>query len=463
MSRLAVRCAFHCAVACGWILLGPGALIAAAPTQAALPAEVEGTPMPSLAPMLERVTPGVVNIHSKTTVRVRNPLADDPFFRRFLGMDALPRERVQQSLGSGVIVDAEQGLVLTNNHVIEGADDISVTLADGRTLSGEFVGSDPDTDVALVRIPSENLTPVRLAPPQSLRVGDFVVAVGNPFGLGQTVTSGIVSALGRQGLAGLGFQNFIQTDASINPGNSGGALVNLRGELVGVNSAIYSPSGGNVGIGFAIPVDLARDVMHQLLAFGEVRRGSLGVQTQDIDEAMARWLGVESRRGAIITRVETDSPADQAGLRPGDVVLKLGETAVVDAKSLHNAEGLLPVDQPVRVEALREGRALVLSVPLKARASNVRGAQLDSRLDGATFSELDERLRQRGANGVRVSEVAARSRAAGNGLRPGDVIAAVNRREVSDLDTLRRLLDSAPSQLLLTVVRGRSALLLLAE
>lgn len=439
------------------------ALAASGMAQAALPTEVDGAPVPSLAPMLERVTPGVVNIHSKTTVRVRNPLADDPFFRRFFGMQAVPRERVQQSLGSGVIVDAEQGLVLTNNHVIEGADDISVTLADGRTLSGEFVGSDPDTDVALVRIPAERLEAVRWAGAQSLRVGDFVVAVGNPFGLGQTVTSGIVSALGRQGLTGLGFQNFIQTDASINPGNSGGALVNLRGELVGINTAIFSPSGGNVGIGFAIPADLAQDVMQQLLVFGEVRRGSLGVQSQDIDEAMARWLGLSSRRGAVITRVENESPADQVGLRPGDVVVKLGDTPVTDSKSLHNAEGLLPVGEPVRLEALRDGRPLIVSVPLKPRASSARGDQIDPRLDGAVLTELPERLRQRGARGVRVSEVAQRSRAAANGLRPGDVIAAVNRREIDDLATLRGLLDSPPSQLLLTVVRGRSALLLLAE
>ena len=277
--------------------------LAAAPLQAALPTAVDGQPLPSLAPMLETVTPAVVNIHSRTVVRVRNPLADDPFFRHFFGLPSAPQERIQQSLGSGVIVDAAEGLVITNNHVIEGADDIQVTLADGRTLAGEFVGADPDTDVALLRIPAERLSAVRLADPNALRVGDFVVAVGNPFGLGQTVTSGIVSALGRQGLSGLGYQNFIQTDASINPGNSGGALVNLRGELVGVNSAIFSPSGGNVGIGFAIPVALAQDVMRQLLAHGEVRRGSLGVESQDIDAAMAKLLGVGERRGAVITRV----------------------------------------------------------------------------------------------------------------------------------------------------------------
>ncbi len=431
--------------------------------RAALPSAVDGQPLPSLAPMLEAVTPAVVNIHSRTVVRVRNPLAEDPFFRHFFGLPSVPRERVQQSLGSGVIIDAERGLLLTNNHVIEGADDIQVTLADGRTLNGEFVGADPDTDVALVRIPAEDLSAVRLADPRALRVGDFVVAVGNPFGLGQTVTSGIVSALGRQGLSGLGYQNFIQTDASINPGNSGGALVNLRGELVGVNTAIFSPSGGNVGIGFAIPVGLAQDVMRQLLAFGEVRRGTLGVESQDIDAAMAKLLGVAERRGAVITRVQEGSPADQAGLKPGDVVVAIDGVPVQDRQGLHNAEGLLPVDQPVRLGLLREGRQRDVDVVLKARVRELDGEQLDPRLAGARLAELPERLRQRGGRGARVEAVAANSRAARNGLRAGDLIVASNRRDLDDLAQLQQRLDPPPAQLLLTVVRGRGALLLLLE
>jgi serine protease DegQ len=437
--------------------------LAAAPLQAALPTAVDGQPLPSLAPMLETVTPAVVNIHSRTVVRVRNPLADDPFFRHFFGLPSAPQERIQQSLGSGVIVDAAEGLVITNNHVIEGADDIQVTLADGRTLAGEFVGADPDTDVALLRIPAERLSAVRLADPKALRVGDFVVAVGNPFGLGQTVTSGIVSALGRQGLSGLGYQNFIQTDASINPGNSGGALVNLRGELVGVNSAIFSPSGGNVGIGFAIPVALAQDVMRQLLAHGEVRRGSLGVESQDIDAAMAKLLGVGERRGAVITRVQEDSPADRAGLKPGDVVVAIGGQPVPSRQALHNAEGLLPVEAPVELMVLRDGRERALSVRLQARERELAGADVDPRLAGASLLELPERLRQRGAAGVRVGEVTPGSRAARNGLRAGDLIVAINRREFADLAALRDRLDPPPPQLLLTLVRGRGALLVLAE
>ena len=272
------------------------------PAAAALPATVDGQPMPSLAPMIDRVTPAVVNINTKTRVQVR-----DPFFE-FFNMPNVPRERVQQSLGSGVIVDAAKGYVLTNNHVIQGADDIDVTLHDERTVKARVIGSDPDTDLTVLQIPAERLEAVPLSASKNLRVGDFVVAIGNPFGLGQTVTSGIVSALDRTGV-GRGIQNFIQTDASINPGNSGGALVNLRGELVGINSMIFSPSGGNVGIGFAIPSDLAADVMRQLVAYGEVRRGALGVDTQDITPELARMLALSSRKGAVITRVRNGTPA----------------------------------------------------------------------------------------------------------------------------------------------------------
>jgi serine protease DegQ len=432
-------------------------------TSAALPTVVDGQSLPSLAPMLESVTPAVVNVNSRTVERVRNPLAEDPFFRHFFGLPSAPQERIRQSLGSGVIVDAAAGLVLTNNHVVEGADELSVTLADGRTLAGEFVGADPDTDVALIRIPSQRLRAVPLAPADTLRVGDFVVAVGNPFGLGQTVTSGIVSALGRSGLQGLGYQNFIQTDASINPGNSGGALVNLRGELVGINTAIFSPSGGNVGIGFAIPVQLAQEVMRQLLAYGEVRRGSLGIQSQDVTPELAELLQLGERSGAVVTRVEPGSPASAAGLQPGDVIVDLAGKPVPDRQALHNLEGLLPVDQPVGLVLLREGRELRLQAVLKARLRELDGERLDRRIAGARFVELPERLRQRGGAGVVIEAITPGSRAAANGLRPGDVITAVNRRDVADLTELQRRLATPPEQLVLTVVRGRSAVLALME
>ncbi len=431
--------------------------IATGTAHAALPTDVDGQPLPSLAPMLERVTPAVVNIHSKTVVRVRNALAEDPLFRHFFNLPAVPQQRVQQSLGSGVVVDAERGLVLTNNHVVDGADDIAVTLADGRSLPGEFVGADPDTDVALIRIPPERLVELPLADSNRLRVGDFVVAVGNPFGLGQTVTSGIVSALGRSGLQGLGYQNFIQTDASVNPGNSGGALVNLRGELVGINTAIFSPSGGNVGIGFAIPSALAGDVMQQLLAYGEVRRGSLGVQTQDITPPLAELLKIERNGGAVIARVLPGSPAERAGLQVGDTIVALAGQPIANRRGLHNAEGLLPVEQPIAIRALRDGREITLSAVLSPRPRELAGDTLDPRLAGARLVELPEAQKRRGLRGARIGEVQPGSRAARNGLRPGDVVAAVNQREIADLPTLQQRLAETPEVLLLTILRGGGA------
>jgi Do/DeqQ family serine protease len=430
----------------------------------ALPAALDGEVLPSLAPMLEKVTPAVVNVASKRTVQVRSPFMDDPFFRRFFAMPDIPRERVQQSLGSGVIVDAARGYVLTNNHVIENADEIEVTLADGRTLEATRVGTDPDTDVAVIRIPAEDLAALPLADSAGLRVGDFVVAVGNPFGLGQTVTGGLVSALGRSGLRGIGVQNFIQTDASINPGNSGGALVNLRGELIGINTAIFSPSGGNVGIGFAIPSNLARDVMRQLLAFGEVKRGTLGLSTQDLDQELATALGVEPGKGAVVTRVAAGSPAAAAGIKPGDVISAIDGKPVRSRADLANLEGLLPVGSTVRVTLLREGATLTVTAALRAVAlRKLEATTLDARLDGARLADIEAKFRDRGLSGVLVSQVTPGSRAAGYGIAPGDLITAVNQREIEDLAALEAVLAAKPRQVLLTLVRGRQGFYLLLE
>ena len=429
---------------------------------AALPPAVDGQTLPSLAPMLEHVTPAVVNINSKTRVRVQNPFFDDPMFRRFFGMPNGPREQVQQSLGSGVVVDAAKGYVLTNNHVVEGADDVSVTIADGRTVKAKVLGTDPDSDIAVLQIPAEKLAALPIADSSKLRVGDFVVAVGEPFGLGQTVTSGIVSALGRTNIGGSGVQNFIQTDASINPGNSGGPLVNLRGELVGINSQIFSPSGGNVGIGFAIPSNLALDVMHQLIQFGEVKRGALGVDTQDVTPELAHMLGLtDATRGAVVTRVRAGSPAETAGIRPGDVIVSLGGKVVASDQELHNLEGLGSAGAAVQVGILREGKPVTLNATLKVQELHTaKGDALDARLAGATFVDSSESLRRRGITGVTVARIAETSRAYTSGLRGGDVIVAVNQRDIDNAADFERLIGAKPRQLVFTVVRGDSAFFL---
>ena len=438
-------------------------LAATVPAGAALPPAIDGQALPSLAPMLERVTPAVVNINSKTRIKVQNPFFDDPMFRRFFGVPNGPRERVQQSLGSGVVVDAAKGYVLTNNHVVEGADDVSVTVADGRTVKAKVLGTDPDSDLAVIQIPAEKLTALPIADSSKLRVGDFVVAVGEPFGLGQTVTSGIVSALGRMGLGGSGVQNFIQTDASINPGNSGGPLVNLRGELVGINSMIFSPSGGNVGIGFAIPSNLALDVMRQLIQFGEVKRGALGVDTQDVTPELAHMLGLgdDVTRGAVITRVRAGSPAEAAGLKPGDVIVSLAGKAVASDQELHNLEGLGAAGEAVQVGVLREGKPITVNASLKAQVLNTsKGDALDPRLAGVQFTDSNDSLRRRGITGVTVSRITEASRAYQSGLRNGDTIAAVNQRDIDNAADFERLVATKPRQLVFTVVRGEQAFFL---
>ena len=440
------------------LLLGPVAC------SGAIPVEVDGERVPSLAPMLEGATRAVVNISARSTVRTQqSPLLSDPFFRRFFNAPERPQERQAQSLGSGVVVDAQRGYVLTNHHVVENAQEITVTLDDGRRLEAILVGGDPETDIAVVKVPPDNLTALPIADSARLRVGDFVVAIGSPFGLGQTVTSGIVSALGRRGLGIEGFEDFIQTDASINPGNSGGPLVNLRGELVGINTAILAPSGGNVGIGFAIPSNMARDVMAQLVSYGEVRRGEVGVAVQDLTPALATAFDLAARHGAVVVSVESGSPAARAGLRPGDVLVSINGREVKSASDVRNAIGLLRVGQEVDLEVVRDGKTRTVTLRIaEASADALAGEGLHPNLAGATFGEVKDSGRGR-VKGVGVMRVKSQSPAAELGLREGDVITSVNRTRVDGLEEFNKLVRQSGASLLLGMRRGASSVYVLVR
>jgi Do/DeqQ family serine protease len=430
---------------------------------AALPASMGGKSLPSLAPMLEKVTPAVVNISTEGRVLVKEgSLFNDPIFRHFFDLPEVVKEKKTHSLGSGVVVDSRKGYILTNHHVIEDADEIRVTLHDGRRLVGTLVGADPETDIALIQVQARGLTALPLGDSDQLRVGDFVVAIGNPFALGQTVTSGIVSALGRSGLGIEGYEDFIQTDASINVGNSGGALVNLRGELVGVNTAILAPNGGNIGIGFAIPVRLAQQVMRQIVAYGEVRRGRLGVATQDLTPALANAFGITAQGGAVIAKVSPRSPAAKAGLRAGDIVTAINGRIVRNSDALRNAIGLLPIGESVTLDILRAGQQrqvrLRITQPVRSR---VAGDKLDPRLEGAVLGDIEggSPLSQR-TQGVVVHDVTRGSPIFHAGLREDDLIVAVNRHRVRNLQELEELLEQIQGRLVFNVERGEGALYL---
>ena len=431
------------------------------PAMAALPQSAAGTPLPSLAPMLERTMPAVVNISTTTNVKMReNPLLRDPFFRHFFELPNQPRLRKRKnSLGSGVIIDKDAGLVLTNNHVIHKADEIVVTLNDGRQLQAKLVGTDPAADIAVIQIPADNLTELPIADSDQLRVGDFVVAIGNPFGLGQTVTSGIISALGRSGLGIEGYEDFIQTDASINPGNSGGALVNLRGELVGINTAILAPSGGNVGIGFAIPTNMAMTIKEALVKHGEVRRGLLGVTTQDLTPELMRAFDLKSRHGAVISRVQANSPAARAGLEPGDIILKVNGRKVKNSYAIRNIVGLLRIGDEITLEVLRGGeRKTITAVLGKPQRDTIAGGKVHPRLKGTILSTTQRDQ----VRGILLEKISTASYAWRVGLRPGDIIVSANRYRTEDLNQLRQVADPR-RPLLITIQRGDEAFFLVMK
>jgi serine protease Do/serine protease DegQ len=419
---------------------------------AGLPPYVDGQPVPSLAPMLEHATPAVVNISTSTAIQVsENPLMQDPYFRQFYEMPNQSRQQQKNSLGSGVIIDSIQGLVLTNNHVIDKADKILVTLHDGRQLNAELIGADPESDVAIIRIPGNNLTQLPIADSSQLKVGDFVVAIGSPFGLSQTVTSGIISALGRSGLGIEKYENFIQTDASINPGNSGGALVNLRGELIGMNTAILAPTGANVGIGFAIPTNMIMTIKESLVKHGEVRRGLLGVTTQDLTPELVNAFNLENKHGAAISRIESNSPAAKAGLEPGDIIVAANGKPIKNSHDISNIVGLMQIGDKVDIEYFRGNEKKEVTATIgKPEQLQLAGEKLHSLLKDTVLSATQKDQ----VEGVLIGKIHTSSYAWRVGLRPGDVIVSANRYRVRNLDELKQAVDP-DNALLINIQRGQ--------
>ncbi len=436
--------------------------------EAQLPARVAGQELPTLAPLVKQVEPAVVSIATKGTVSApANPLMEDPFFRRFFGFpdqqQQQQRRRQVQSAGSGVIVDAAKGYILTNNHVVENAEEIEIVLTDNRSLKAKIVGSDPGTDIALLQVENpKGLVQMKLGNSDQVQVGDFVLAIGNPFGLQHTVTSGIVSALGRSGINPDGYEDFIQTDASINPGNSGGALVNLRGELVGINSAIFSNSGGNIGIGFAIPVNIAKSIMNQILQFGEVKRGLLGVSISDFNAESAKAFGIEgTAEGALVQEVADGSAAEKAGIEVGDVILSVDGQRIKSASDLRNTVGLKRSGESVSVEVLRDGKRRQITALLSevATAAQVDGEDIHPGLAGAQLGNHEGKANQFAGPGVLIESVEPESPAAQTGLLANDIIVSVNRIRVRNVRELQQAAGQQ-SLLILSIRRGNRNLLL---
>ncbi len=441
--------------------------LTACSVRAALPLYADGQPLPSLAPMLEKIQPAVVNISTASTeIIAENPLLRDPFFKRFFDMPRQPRqrERRSQALGSGVIVDAEQGLVLTNAHVIDKADEITVRLNDGREFKAELIGSDPGADIAVIKIEANKLVAIKMADSEKIRVGDFVVAIGNPFGLSETVTSGIISGLGRSGLGIEGYEDFIQTDAAINVGNSGGALVNLRGELIGVNTAILAPSGGSVGIGFAIPVNMAQNLMAQLIEFGDVRRGLLGVLMQDMTRDLAQAFGYDFTRGAIVTQVLPNSAAEAAGVKESDLIVAVDDTVIEDASDLRNAIGLLREGDETMLSVIRGGKRKTINAKIGvAQIASRQGDVISKKLAGALFGNADSDPNDPDAtSGVEVVEIERGSPAYESGLRQGDRIVSVNRNPIRNTREFKDVV-TGQNTLVLNVQRGQGALFIVIQ
>ena len=391
----------------------------------------------SLAELVDSTSPSVVTIAIKGTRKVQqNPFFDDPFFERFFGQPQPPREREFGGGGSGVIVDGIQGYIITNHHVIEKAKEIKVFLKDGGEYLAELIGSDPGTDIAVLKINlSRTISQMPLGDSSLLRVGDFALAIGAPFGLSQTVTSGIISALGRPQMSSDGYGDFIQTDAAINPGNSGGALVDLRGQLIGINSAIYTRSGGNIGIGFAIPVNTVKNIMHQIIEFGSVKRGLLGVIISDINKDIAEQLGLEVEKGALIQEVSPNSAAEEAGLLVGDVITKINGEKTETSNDLRNAIGLKRSGESVELIILRDNKEMTVSATLGELVAQepVKADELNSLLAGAELADFIPEGKTK-PQGVVILSVQPNSNAANARLKKGDIIWADGKNSIANLD-----------------------------
>jgi len=416
----------------------------------------------TMAPMLEKPTLAVVSISVATRVPgADNPLLRDPFFRRYFGLPDTDPGRQAMSAGSGVIIDARKGHVVTNHHVIRNAERIMVTVKDGRQLKAELLGSDAATDIALLKVEARDLSAIELADSDQLKVGDVVLAIGNPFGLGQTVTSGIVSALGRSGLTAENYEDFIQTDAPINPGNSGGALVNSLGELIGINTAIIAPGGGNIGIGFAVPANMVKAVVRQLEQFREVRRGRIGVSVQSITPDIAAALSLPATHGALVGEVERNSAAERAGIKAGDAILEIDGQTVRNASELRTRIGLRESGSKVTVTYFREGQQKTVSLSIDPPRKTEAG-EIVRQLAGARLTNVPLPSKTK-VEGVYVADVEAGSPAARLGLRTGDIIVAVNQKPVRSVAELEAAGRTAASILALSIQRGDAQLVIVAE
>ena len=451
------------------IALGLSVLTAPMMSVAETPTEISaGQVMPSLAPMLEKVLPSVVSISVEGKQKNNAVQMDDDIpeeFKFFFGPDMFDRDRAPRNfkgLGSGAIINAEKGYVLTNNHVIKDADKITVQLHDGREFKAKVIGADEMSDVALIQVEKpKNLTALKLADSDKLRVGDFTVAIGNPFGLGQTVTSGIVSALGRSMGSDSGtYENYIQTDAAVNRGNSGGPLINLNGELIGINTAILSPSGGNAGIAFAIPSNMANNLVQQILEFGEVRRGMLGIKGGELNADLAQAFDIEAKKGAFISEVMPGSAADKAGLKAGDVITAINGQAISSFAEMRAKIATSGAGTEIDLTYLRDGKSNNAKVTLQSDdQTQTRANGLLPALDGAELNNYDEK----GMKGVAITKIKPNSLAEQRGLKSGDVIIGINRQKVENLGQLRKILESKPSAIALNIIRGDSNFYLLVQ